>query len=183
MYCSPPGYSVHGDSLGKNIGVSGHALLQGIFPTQGSNLDLSHGSQILYKPPWKPRWIQIQTRFCCCSVAQLCLTLCDSLGCKWQASLSITNSWSLLKLMSIESVMPPNHLVFCHPLVLLRSFFPSISVFSKESALRIRWPKNWSFSFSISPSSKYSGLISFRIDSLISLLFKGLSRIFSNTTV
>ena len=77
-----------------------------------------------------------------------------------QASLSITNSWSLLKLMSIESVMPSNHIILCHPL-LLPSIFPSIRVFSNESVLHIRWPKYWSFSFSISPSNEYSGLISF----------------------
>ena len=80
------------------------------------------------------------------------------------ASLSITNSWSLLKLMLIESVMPSNHLILCRPLLLQPSIFPSIRVFSNESALRIRWPKYWSFSFSISPSSEYSGLISFRMD-------------------
>ena len=79
-----------------------------------------------------------------------------------QASLSITNSWSLLKLMSIESVMPSNHLIFCHPLLLLPSVFPSIRVFSNESVLHIRWPKYWRFG--ISPSNKYSGLISFRMD-------------------
>ena len=81
-----------------------------------------------------------------------------------QASLSITNSWSLLKFMSIESVMPSNHLILCHPLLLPPSIFPSIRVFSNESALHIRWPKDWSFSFSISPSNEYSGLISFRMD-------------------
>ena len=81
-----------------------------------------------------------------------------------QASLSVTNSWSLLKLMSIESVMQSDHLILCHPLVLLPSIFPSIRVFSNELALRIRWPKYWSFSFSISPSNQYSGLISFRMD-------------------
>ena len=81
-----------------------------------------------------------------------------------QASLSITNSWSSLKLMSIESVMPANHLFLCHPHILLPSVFPSIRVFSSELALYIRWPKYWSFSFSISPSNEYSGLISFRID-------------------
>ena len=81
-----------------------------------------------------------------------------------QASLSFIISQSLLKLMSIESVMPSNHLIFCHPLLLLPSIFPSIRVFSSESALCIRWPKYWSFSFSISPSDEYSGLISFRID-------------------
>ena len=81
-----------------------------------------------------------------------------------QASLSITNSWSLLKLMSIESVMPSNHLILCHPLLLLPSIIPSIRVFSNESILPIRWPKYWSFSFSTSPSNEYSGLISFRMD-------------------
>ena len=81
-----------------------------------------------------------------------------------QASLSITNFQSLLKLMSIESVLLSNHLIFCRPLLLPLSIFPSIRVFSDESALRIRWPKYWSFSFSISPSNEYLGLISFRID-------------------
>ena len=79
-------------------------------------------------------------------------------------SLSITNSWSLLKLMSIQSVMPYNHLILCHPLLLLFLAFPSIRVFSNESVLCIRWPKYWSFSFSVSPSNEYPGLISFRID-------------------
>ena len=97
-----------------------------------------------------------------------------------QASLSITNSRSLLKLMSIELVMPPNHLILGSPLLLPPSIFPSIRVFSNESVLRIRWPKYWSFSFS--PSNEYSGLISFRMDWLISLQSKGLSRVFSNTT-
>ena len=90
-----------------------------------------------------------------------------------QASLSITNSQSLLKLMSIESVMPSNHLILCHPLLLLPSVFPSIRVFSYESVLRIRWQKYWSFSFSISPSSEYSGLISFKMDWLDLLAVQG----------
>ena len=81
-----------------------------------------------------------------------------------QVSLSFTNYRSLLKLMSIESVMPSNHLILCHPLLLLPSIFPSIRIFSNESTLHIRWPKYWSFSFSISPSNEYLGLISFRID-------------------
>ena len=100
-----------------------------------------------------------------------------------QASLSITNSQSLLKLMSIKSVMPSNHLILCHPLLLLPSIFPSIRVFSSESDLYIRRPKCWSFSFSISPFNEYSGLISFRIDWLDLLAVQGLSRVFSNTTV
>ena len=87
----------------------------------------------------------------------------------WQASLSISNSWRSLTLMSIELVMPSNHLILCHPLLLL----PSIRVFSSESVLRTRWPKYWSFSFSISPSSEYSGLISFRMDWLNRLGVQG----------
>ena len=90
-----------------------------------------------------------------------------------QASLSITNSLSLFKLMSIESVMPSNRLILCCPILLLPSIFPSIRVFSKESALRIRWPKYWSFSFNISPSNEYSGLISFRMDWLDLLAVQG----------
>ena len=90
-----------------------------------------------------------------------------------QASLSITNSLCSLKLMSIESVMRSNHLILCRPLLLLPSIFPSIRVFSNESVLRIRWPKYWSFSFSISPSSEYSGMISFRMDWLDLLAVQG----------
>ena len=98
------------------------------------------------------------------SVAQLCLTLIDPQTVARQASLCFTISRSLLKLMSVESVTPSNHLILCRPLVLLPSVFPSIRVFSSESTVRIRWPKYWSFSFSINPSSVYSGLISFKID-------------------
>ena len=90
-----------------------------------------------------------------------------------QASLPITNSRSLLKGMSIEWVMPSNHLILCRPLLLLRSIFPSIRVFSNESVLHIRWPKYWSLSFSISPSNEYSGLISFRMDWLDLLAVQG----------
>ena len=90
-----------------------------------------------------------------------------------QASLSITNSWNLLKLMSIESVMPSNHLILCRPLLLLPSVFPSIRVSSNESALHIRWPKYWSFSFRISPSNEHPGLISFRMDWLDLLAVQG----------
>ena len=90
-----------------------------------------------------------------------------------QASLSITNSRSLCKLMSIESVMASNHLILCHPLLLSASVFPSSRVFSSESVLRIRWPKYWSFSFNISPSNEYSGLISFRMDWLDLLAVQG----------
>ena len=100
-----------------------------------------------------------------------------------QVSLSITNSQSLLKLMPIELVMPPNHLILYHPLLLRPSTFPSIRVFSNESVLRIRWPKYWSFSFRISPSNEHPELISSEWTGWISLQSKGLSRVFSNTTV
>ena len=100
-----------------------------------------------------------------------------------QASLSITNSQNSLKLTSVESVMPSSHLILCRPLLLLSPIPPSIRVFSNESTLRMRRPKYWSFSFSIIPSREISGLISFRMVWMISLQSKGLSRVFSNTTV
>ena len=105
------------------------------------------------------------------SVAHSCLTFVTPWTAACQASLSITNSWSLLKLMSIESMMPFNHFILCHPLPLLPSIFPSIKIFSSELALHIRWQKYWSFS--ISPSNEYSGLISFRIDSFDPLSVQG----------
>ena len=121
-----------------------------------------------------------------------CVAVVQSLSCVWlfvtprmaahQASLSFTISWSLRKLMSIELVMPTNHLILCRPL-LLSSIFTSIRVFSSESVLHIRWPTYWSFSFSISPYNECSRLFSFRIDGLDLLLSKGLSRVFYNTTV
>ena len=92
---------------------------------------------------------------CCCSVPQSCLTLCHPITTARQASLSFAISWSLLKLMPIESVMPSNRLILCHPLLLLPSVFPSFRAFSKEPALCSRWPKYWSFSFNISPSSEH----------------------------
>ena len=101
------------------------------------------------------------------------MTLCEPWTAAHQASLSITNSQSLLNLMSIESVMPSNPLILCHPLLLLASILPSIRVFSSELTLCIRWPKYWSLSFSISPSNEYSGLISFRMDWLDPLAVQG----------
>ena len=111
------------------------------------------------------------------SVAQSCLILCDPMVCS-TPGLPVQHqlSQSLLKLMSIESVMASSHLILCHPLLLLPSIFPRIRVFSNESALRIRWPKYWSCSFSISPSSEYSGLISFRMDLLDLLAAQGTLR-------
>ena len=106
------------------------------------------------------------------SVVQTCPTLCDPMDCSMPGFLSIINSQSLLKLMSIKLVMPSNHLIL-YLLLLLPSIFPSIRVFPKESVLRIMWPKYWSFSFSISPSNKYLGLISFRMDWLDLLAVQG----------
>ena len=100
-----------------------------------------------------------------------------------QASLSFTISWNLLRLVSVESVMPSNHLILYCPLLLLPSIFPSIRVFSNESTLRIRWPKDWSFNFSISPSNEYSGLISFKIDWFDLFAVQGLSGVFPSTTI
>ena len=116
-------------------------------------------------------WVTVSVN--CCSVAKLCPTLCDLMDCAYQASLTFTISWSLLKFISIESVMLSNHLILCHPFLLLPSVLPSIRVFSRDSALHIRWPKYWSFSFSISPFNEYSSLISFRIDWLDLLAVQG----------
>ena len=107
------------------------------------------------------------------SVAQSCPTFATLSTAVWQASLSITNSLGSPKLMSLESVMPSNRLILCRPLLLLPSIFPSIRVFSHESAFCIRWPKYWSFSFNISPSSEHPGLISFRMDWLNLLAVQG----------
>ena len=117
----------------------------------------------------------------------------QSLSCVWifvtpwtaarQASMSFTNYWALLKLMSTESVMPSNYLILCHPLLLLPSVLPNIRVFSNESVLHIRWPKNWSISYSKSPSNEYWGLISFRIDWFDLLAVQGTLRVFSKATV
>ena len=107
------------------------------------------------------------------SVTQSCPLFATPWTAAHQASLSITNSQSLLKLMPIKSVMPSNHLILCHPLLLPPSIFPRIRVFSNESVLCIRWPKYWSFSINISPSNEYSGLISFRMDCLDLLAVQG----------
>ena len=117
------------------------------------------------------------------SVAQSCLTLCDPMDCSTPSFPIITNSGSLLKLLSIKSVISSNYLILCRPLLLLSSIFPNNRVFSDESAFHIRWPKYGNFSFNISPSNEHPGLISFRIDWLDLLAVQGLSRVFSNTTV
>ena len=146
------------------------SLLQGIFLTQESNQGLLHCRQILYQlsyqgsPTWSISSVQSLTG------VRLFTTPWSAAR---QTSLSIINSWSLLKLMSTESLMPSNHLILCYPLLLLPSIFPSIRVFSDESALCIRWSKYWSFSFNISPSNEPSWLISFRMDWLDLLVVQG----------
>ena len=143
--CSPPGSYAHGDSPYETTGVG----CQGIFPSQGSNSRL--------------------VKFCC-SVTQSCLTLCGPMDCSTPGFHVFLYLFESLKFMSIESVMPSNHLIFFPPLLLLPSVFPSIKVFSRESILHIRGPKYWSFSFSISPSNEYSRLISLRISVWLDLL-------------
>ena len=116
-------------------------------------------------------------------IQSLSPTLYSPMDCSMPGFLSITNSQGLLKLMSIESMMPSNHLILCCPLLFLPSIFPSIRVFSNELALRIRWPKYWSFSFSISPSNEFSGLISVRIDWFHLHVVQGTLKSLSSTTV
>ena len=161
MDCSSQGCSVHRIFQARILEWVVICFFQGIFlSTQGLNLCLLLGRQILY------RWVTRETLHPFSSVQSLsCVRLFDT---PWtaacQASLSITNSWSPPKPMSIESVMPSNHLILCRPLLLPPSIFPSIRVFPSESDLCIRWPKYWSFSFNISPSNEHPGLISFTMD-------------------
>ena len=129
--------------------------------SKGRAVTREHACFALHNSMW-PHWRQ----FSCSVVSWFCVTLWTAAR---QASLSITNSWSLLRLMFIKSVMPSNHLILCRPLLLPPSIFPSIRVFSNESALCIRWPKYWCFSFNFSPFNEYSGLISFRWTGWISL--------------
>ena len=113
--------------------------------------------------------------FCCCLISKLCTNLCDPMDCSYADTLPCPSvyPWSLLKLIFTASIMPSNHLILCHPFLLLPSIFPSIGVFSNESALCIKWPKYWNFSFSISSSNEYPGLISFRMDWLALLAVQG----------
>ena len=143
-------------------------------------------SPCVWKIPWRRKWLPTPAFLSGDLRGQRSLSSAQSLSRVWlfatpwtvacQASLSITSTWSLLKLMSIESVMPSNHLILCRPLLLLPSVFPGIRVFSNESVLHIRWPKYWSFSFSISPSNEHSGLISFKMDWLDLFAVKGTLR-------
>ena len=128
-----------------------------------------------------PRYLPLNFQFS--SVAQSCLNFCDPMTCSTPGLPVQHQLQSILKLMSIELVMPSNHLILCYPLLLLPSIFPSIRVFSSESVLCIRWPKYWTFSFNINPSNEHRGLISFGMDWLDFLASKGLSKVFCNTTL
>ena len=139
-------------------------------------------------PGYDGQFPAVGKRFCfatvhCSSVTKSCPTLCDPMNCSMPGFPSSTLTLSLHKLMSIDLVKPSNHLILCHPLLLLPSIFPNIRVFSNESALRIRWPRYWSFSFSISPPNEYSELISFRMGWFHPLAVKELSTVFSSTIV
>ena len=170
MDCSPPGSSVHGIFQARILEWVVISFSKG----SSGPMDRTHvsyiGRQILH------HWTTWEALCLALSSVQL-LSHIWLFVTPWtvtrQVSLSITNSRSLLILMSIELVMPSTHLILCHPLLLLPSLFPSIRVFSNESVLRIRWPKYWSFSFSICPSNEYSELISFRTDSFDLLAVQG----------
>ena len=173
MYFSSPGSSIHGISQ-EDTGVGGHFLPKDLLdPGVEPVSPILAGGYFTTEPQGKPNNKVLRFSL---EVSVQSLSRVQLFAIPWtadrQASLSITNSWSLLKLMSIESVMPFNHLILCHPL-LLPSNFPSIRVFSNESVLCIRWPKYWSFSYNISPSNEYSGLISFRMDWLDLLAVQG----------
>ena len=151
--------------------MGSHCLLQGIFPTQGLNPGFQHCRKVLYQLSHQgsPKVLSDTSVHLLSCVRPFAIPWTTA----HQASLSITNSWNLPKLMSIESVMPSNHLILCHPLLLLPTIFHNIRVFSNESVLRIRWPKYWSFSFNISPSNEHPGLISLRMDWLDLLVVQG----------
>ena len=167
---SPRDFSVHGASPGKNTRVGCHALLQEIFPIQGSNPGILHYEWILYQLSHQGNpYFAYQFS----SVTQLCPTLCNPKN-HSRPGLPVHHQLpESIKPMSVESVMPSNHLILCRPLLLLPSIFPSIRGFSNESALRIMWPKYWSFSFNISPTNEHPGLISFRMDWLDLLAVQG----------
>ena len=170
--CDPARLLYPWNSPGKNPRVGSHSLLQEIFLTQGLNLGLLYCRQILYHLSYQGSPLCTRQFSAVQSLSRVRL-----FGTPWiaacQASLSITNSRSSLKLMSIKLVMPSSHLILCHPLLLLPPIPPSIRVFSNVSTLRMRWPKYWSFSFSISPSKEHPGLISFRMDWLHLLAVQG----------
>ena len=156
MHCSPPGSSVHRIFQARMELVVMPSSRESSWP-RDTNL---HFLSFLH---WRAGSLTL-VLCCCTSVTHSCPAFCNPWAGALQASLFFTISQSLLKLMSIAWVMPSNHLILCRPLLLLPSIFPSIKVFSNESALHIRWPTYWNFSLIISPPNEYSGLISFRID-------------------
>ena len=170
MDCSPTGFSVHGISQARILEWVAISFSRGSsWPRDWIQVSCISciGRWILYnRDTWEAPFSSIQSF----SSVQVFATPWTE-AC--QASLSITNPWNFLKLMSIESVIPSNHLILCHPLLFLPSIFSSIRIFSNEPVLHIRWPKYWSFSFNISPSDEYSGLISFRMDWLDLLAVQG----------
>ena len=145
-------------TMGPQLGLSLQTSLKSCDPEERKVLWVGTG-----------RTRQVANQPLCCSVGKLCPTLCDPMDISIPGFPVLPISWSMLKFMSPESVMLSNHLILCHPLLLLPLVFPSIRVFSNELVLHIRWPKYWSFSLSISPSNKYSGLISLGLTGLISL--------------
>ena len=156
MDCNPLGSSAHGISQARILEWVAISFSKGSSQPRGCTyIFCLAGGLFTTEPPGKP-------------LSQFSHSVVSDSATPWtaarQASLSIINPWSLLKLMSIESAMPSNHLILCHPLLLPPSIFPSIRVFSNESVLHLRWPKYWSFGFSISPSNEYSELISFRMN-------------------
>ena len=172
MDCSMPGSSVHRNSPGKNTWVSCNDFLQGIFPTQGLNSGLLHCRRILYHLSYQGSTVRNPVSQSVQSLSRAWLFVTPWTP-AYQASLSITKSQSPPKPMSIESVMPSNHLTLCRLLLQRPSIFLSIRVLSNESALCIRWQKYWSFSFEISSSNEHPGLISFRMDWLDLLAVQG----------
>ena len=172
----PHGLHSPWNSPGQNTGVGSHSFFLGDLSNPGiePRSPASQVDSLPAEPPGKPRW---SLRLLLNHLVQFGCSVVSDSATPWttacQTSLSITNSQSLPKLMSIELVMPSNRLILCQPLLLLPSIFPSISVFSSESVLHIRWPKYWSFNFSIRPSNEHSGLISFRMDWLDLLAGQG----------
>ena len=151
-----------------------HFFLQGIFLTRDQTQGSCIGRRTLLPLSHQGRVKCLEVKEdCCCSVAQSCWTLCESMDCGTPGPLVLYHLPELAQIMFIELVMPSNHLVLCHPL-LLPSIFLSLRIFSNESVLHVRWPKYWSFSFSISPSNEQPGLISFRMDCLDLPLVQGI---------
>ena len=178
MDCSLPGSSVHGISQARILGWVAICFCGDLLDLGLETASLAwEGRFFTTEPPGKPIFLFINS-VQLCSCVRLFATPWTAVR---QASLSITNFQTLLKLMSTESVMSSNHLILCCPLLLLPSIFPDIRVFPNESVLLIKWPKYWSFS--ISPSNGYLGLISFRMDWLDLLAVQGISRVFSNNTI